>query len=334
MRLFPSIRRFSRINIALFALFFVVLVGVVGYMQIENFRFFDAFYMTIITISTVGFTEVHPLSELGRLFTAFLIMTSFGIFAYAITAISSYLINGELMRYYKERKLDKTIGKLNNHIIVCGYGRNGRRAVEEFEAHKKPFIVVESDARIVSDLQENSTFLFIDGDAREDDVLLSAGIERAQALVCTMPDDADNLLTVLTARELNKFLTIISRASYDTSYKKLKLAGADNVIMPDKIGGAHMASLILKPDVIEFFDQLIMQDPEKPYVKEVLCSDLSGDNKPHSLGELKELNKSGVIILGIKCEDGTYLVNPSDASELDPGSKLFVLGTPLEISSL
>ena len=334
MRLFWSVKRFSRINIALLAIVVIICAGITGYMQIEGFPFFDSFYMTIITISTVGFTEVRPLSDGGRLFTAFLIMTSFGIFAYAISALSSYVLNGELNRYFKERRLSKTIGKLKDHVIVCGYGRNGRRAVQEFKSHKKDFVVIETSKDIADELLQDPDILFLEGDVREDEVLIQAGVERAHALICTMPDDADNLLTVLTARELNKELIIISRASHDTSYKKLKLAGANNVIMPDKIGGAQMASLILIPDVIEFFDQIITRDPASPYLKEVSCSDLSSDSTIHTVGELKQINASGVTIIGLKSENGSYMVNPSDDFRINPGSKIFVLGTPEQIAAI
>lgn len=303
-------------------------------MNIEGFSFFDSFYMTIITISTVGFNEVHQLSDGGRFFTAFLIITSFGIFAYAIGAISSYVLNGEFRRYYKERKLEKTIGNLKDHVIVCGFGRNGRRAVQEFIAHKTPFVVIENEKEISMELVEKNDILFIDGDAREDEVLLKANIKKARALISTLPYDADNLLTVLTARELNKDLIIISKAALESNYRKLKLAGANNVIMPHVIGGAQMASMIIKPDVIEFFDQIIMQNPEEPVLKEVLCRDLAHDDSVHTIMELRGMKKAGVTIIGMKSENGEYVINPSNDTKLKPGSKLFVLGTPEQISSL
>jgi len=332
--MWSSFKQFSRLKIALVALFSVFVFGILGYMKIEEFSFTESFYMTVITLSTVGFSELKPLSDMGRLFTAFLILTSFGIFAYSISAISSYVLTGELRRYFKERKVKHTLGKLKDHVIICGYGRNGKRAAQEFIAHKIDFVVIEEKEDVVNDIAENHDILFIHGDSTQDEVLEMAQIDSARALISTLPFDADNLLTVLTGRELNKELLIISRASNDNSDKKLKFAGANNVIMPDKIGGAHMATLVIKPDVVEFFDQIIMQDPESPYLKEVLCSDLSEDNKDYSLGELKRINKSGVTIIGTKNEDGTYLVNPSNDIIVKAASKLFVLGTPEQISSL
>ncbi len=329
-----SFKQFSRLNIAVLALLAVFMIGVVGYSQIEDFTLLESFYMTVITISTVGFSEIKPLSDTGRLFTAFLIMTSFGIFAYALSAISSYIFTGEFRRYFKQKKLESTLGHLKDHVIISGYGRNGKRASEEFEANKVPFVVIEDNESVVHELEQQNEVLFIHGDSTQDEVLEKAGIRHARAFISTLPVDADNLLTVLTARELNKELLIISRASNDTSYSKLKLAGANNVIMPDKIGGAHMATLVLKPDVIEFFDQLIMQDPDSPYLKEVTCSDISTDEKNYTLGELKDINKSGVTIIGMKTSEGKYVVNPSNSEKLAPHSKLFVLGTSSQISSL
>jgi len=329
-----SYKQFSKLNIALLALLMVIIIGVEGYSSLEEYTLLESLYMTIITISTVGFSEVKPLSPEGKLFTVFLIITSFGIFAYTASAISSYIFTGEFRRYFKKRKLEKTLGHLTDHVIICGYGRNGKRAAEEFRAHGVDYVVIEAEEKIIHEIEEKEETLFIQGDSTEDDVLERAGIKTAKAVISALPVDADNLLTVLTARELNKELLIISRASQDNSYSKLKMAGADNVIMPDKIGGAHMATLVLMPDVIEFFDQIIMQKPESPYLKEVICSDLSCDNMDHTLGELKGISKSGVSIIGMKKEDGQYLINPSNAVELSPNSKLFVLGTPEQISTL
>jgi voltage-gated potassium channel len=322
------------LNISVLALLAIFLTGIIGYTEIEGFTVLEAFYMTVITISTVGFSEVHSLSESGRLFTAFLIITSFGIFAYAIRAISSYIFTGEFRNYFKDRKLKKTLHKLNNHVIICGYGRNGKRAAEEFRAHNMPYVVIEEKEHVLNEIKEDENLLFIHGDSTRDEILEKAHISSAQALIATLPIDADNLLTVLTAREMNKQLLIISRASNDKSYSKLKLAGANNVIMPDKIGGAHMASLVLKPDVIEFFDQIIMQDPNAPYLKEVICADLSGDNGEHTLEELRRIKKSGVTIIGTKNHDGTYTVNPPNDRKFSAKSKLFVLGTPEQIKGL
>ena len=328
-----SFSRFSKINIPLVALGFVFFSGIVGYMVLESFSFIEAFYMTVITISTVGFSEVSPLSDFGKIFTVFLIVSSFGIFAYTVTAISSYVITGEFLRFIKEKKINNTIGKMENHVIICGFGRNGQRASEEFLAHNSPFIIIELNKDVLGKHKNDDRILILEGDSREDEILLKAKIKSAKALISTLPDDADNLLTVLTARELNKDLLIVSRASRDNTYHKLKLAGADNVIMPDKIGGAHMASLVLKPDVIEFLDQIFMNNPETPFLKEVNCSDLSKDDLSYNIGKLKDVNDSGVTILGTKTSEGQYVVNPPDDYELTPGSKLFVLGSMEQIAS-
>ncbi len=240
-----DIRQFSKVYIPLAFLLLTIIIGIVGFEIIEGFSFLDAFYMTIITVATVGFQEVHPLSEGGRIFTAFLIITSFGTFAYAVTAISKYVVDGEFNQYFKNKKVSSAIDKLENHVIICGYGRNGRQAAHVLKKHNTRFVVIEEKKDIVSSITHRFSDLVLEGDATQDEILEKAGIVRAKALITTLPTDADNLFIVLSARTLNPQLTIISRASEDNSDKKLKLAGADNVIMPDKIGGAHMASLVM-----------------------------------------------------------------------------------------
>ena len=251
-----SSRQFSKIYIAVSLLILTVCVGVVGFILIEKYDFLDAFYMTIITVATVGFQEVHPLSNDGKLFTAFLIITSFGTFAYAVSSITNYISDGEFREYFKNKKVNSAIEKLDAHVIVCGFGRNGKQAAHVLKKHNTRFVVIEQKKDIVAAINHRFSDLVLEGDATLDEILLRAGILKAKALITTLPMDADNLFIVLTARTLNPKLTIISRASEDNSDKKLKLAGADNVIMPDKLGGAHMASLVMKPDVMEFVDSI------------------------------------------------------------------------------
>ncbi|MBL0341781.1 MAG: potassium channel family protein [Bacteroidetes bacterium] len=228
--------------------------GVVGFMLIEKYTLAEAFYMTVIIVSTVGLGAVRELSIEGRVFIAFLIIVSLGIVTYAISVITNYIVEGDLQKYYKFKKVKTQIEKLNDHIIVCGFGRNGKQACEQLRIHSRNFVVVESKAEIIELIRKGNETLFVEGDATKDETLLAAGIERAKALITTLPNDADNVFVVLTARGLNSKMKIISRASEDSSFNKIKRAGADNVIMPDKIGGVHMASLIAQPDVLEFVD--------------------------------------------------------------------------------
>ncbi len=329
-----SFRIFKRLYYAALLLLTVVCIGVAGYMLIEGYRFFDAFYMTIITIGTVGFMEVQPLSDPGRLFTAFLIITGFGTFAYAITSVTGYVIDGEFRDYYRHLKTLNAIEKLNGHVIICGYGRNGRQAAQVLKKHDKRFVVVEQKKDEVEKLNHKFSHLVLEGDATQDEVLLKAGVERAAALITTLPIDADNVFIVLTARSLNPNLTIISRASDDNSDRKLKTAGADNVIMPDKIGGAHMASLVLKPDVIEFIDYITGQGGPEINLEEITFDNLPEPLRNKTIKDLEIRNKSGANIVGFKKGNGEYVINPSPDTQLIPDGKLFVLGTPEQIRKL
>lgn len=326
--------RFPRVFFPLLLISLIILIGIVGFMLIEKFNLLEAFYMTIITVATVGFQEVHPLSAAGRLFTSFLIITSFGTFAYAITSLSQYVLNGEFQLYFKNYRVNTVIQKLENHIIICGYGRNGKQAAQVLKNKKQKFVVIEKSKELFSTLSQTNIDLFVEGDSTQDEVLLKAGIEKARALITTLPIDADNLFIVLSARALNPKLTIISRASDDNSDRKLKTAGADNVIMPDKIGGAHMASLVLQPDVIEFVDFITGQGGDHIKLEEITFDSLPAQFKNKSIKELEIRNKSGANIIGFRTETGEYIVNPSPDTIMIANAKLFVLGTSEQISKL
>lgn len=303
-------------------------------MIIEGYNFLDAFYMTVITVATVGFQEVHPLGPTGRLFTAFLIIISFGTFAYAVSSITKYISDGEFKDYFKNKKVSTAIGKLENHVIICGFGRNGKQAAHVLKKHNTRFVVVEQKKEIVTAINHQYSALVLEGDATLDDILIKAGILKAKALITTLPIDADNLFIVLSARTLNPKLTIISRASEDNSDKKLKLAGADNVIMPDKLGGAHMASLVMKPDVMEFVDYITGQGGDNIRLEEITFANLSMKFQNKTISELEVRNKSGANIIGFKTAQGEYVINPSADTKIIPDAKLFVLGTSEQIVKL
>jgi len=303
-------------------------------MIIDDYTFFDAFYMTIITVATVGYGEVAPLSQAGKLFTAFLIITSFGTFAYAVSSITKFVIDGEFNEFFKNRKLNATIDKISDHVIICGYGRNGRQAAQVLKKHHKRFVVIENSATLTSTLNHKFSELVITGDSTQDEVLIKAGILRAKAIITTLPVDADNLFIVLSARNLNKNLTIISRASEDNSDTKLKIAGANNVIMPDKVGGAHMASLVMKPDVMEFIDHITAEGGDNISLEEISFERIPDELKNKTLKDLEIRNRSGANIIGYKTAKGEYIINPSADTLVIPDSKLFVLGTSEQIAAL
>lgn len=326
-------RQFSRLYFPLGLLCLIVMGGIVGYSSLEGYTFLEALYMTIITVATVGFQEIHPLSDTGRIFTIILIITSFGTFAYAITSITRYIMDGEFREYFKTKRLAAQLEKLENHIIICGYGRNGKQAARVLKSHNQRFVVIEQKPDATQSMTEKYPHLVINGDATQDDILIKAGIERARAVVTTLPVDADNLFIVLSARALNKKLNIISRASDDNSDKKLKTAGADHVIMPDMVGGAHMASLVMKPDVVEFIDYVTGVGVDIN-LEEITFERLPGNLQNRTISELDIRNRSGANIIGFKTAQGEYIINPSPETKLIANAKLFVLGTSEQINKL
>ena len=311
----------------------VLLIGTLGYVIIEDYTFIDAFYMTIITVSTVGFREVVPLSDIGKLFTSFLIIFSFGIFAYAITYITRYVVTGEALTYFKDYKVNSMLSSISQHVIVCGYGRNGRQAIKTLKAYKQPYVIIEQKEEILTELKENNE-LYVKGDATSEETLTTAGIKRAKSLITTLPRDAENVFVVLTSREMNKNLTIISRAYQDSSEKKLRIAGADNVIMPDKVGGAHMASLVVTPDVYEFLDHISVMGSNEINLEEINFKHVPGKFQNKTIGDLDKNYHTGCLIIGFRSPEGDYTVNPSKETLIVPNSKLFVLGNPEQINLL
>ena len=248
------------LSLAIILLFVVIGLGTLGYMQLhEDYSLIDALYMTVITISTVGFKEVHDLSDDGKMFTILLILTSFGIFAYIASAVTRFILDGVFRRNLKDYRVAKRIEKLSDHVIVCGYGRNGRQASLELLEHGEKVVVIDSKESSIDEIRLIPELLFIQGDATLEEVLTQANISKAKALITAIPDDAANVYVCLTARELSPDIRIISRSSKLQSDNKLKRAGANNVIMPDLLGGRQMAKLVAQPDVIEFVGKILLQ---------------------------------------------------------------------------
>lgn len=312
----------------------IIVIGVSGYMIIEGDSFINALYMTIITISTVGFGEIHKLSVPGKLFTIFLILSSFGTYAYAISMITTYFVEGSVTSFIRgEGKRKSKARKMDNHIIICGYGRNGQQAVQELIAHKQSFVIVENQHDVIME-HLGEDIRFVEGDATNDDILIKANIKNAKALITTLPNDADNTYVTLTARELRPDIIIISRASNESSEKKLKIAGVNNVVMPERVGGAHMATLVAKPDITEFLDHLSVHGAAPTILEEIVCSDMPRSLLGKPIFELKVRRKTGANIIGLKTPEGEFILNPSPELTVDKASKLFVLGTPEQIESM
>jgi voltage-gated potassium channel len=313
--------------IALSLLFSGVVFGISGYMLIENYNFSEAVYMTIITMGTVGFREVHPLSTMGMWFTVVLIILSLGIYAFAVSVISKYFVENIVSNLKFSTKVEKKISKLTNHVIVVGYGRNGSQAVEELLSHDIPVVVIDNRPKVIQYVLENEKILYVQGDATEDKVLSNAGVERARALITAMASDSDNLFVVITAREMNPNLTIISRASALTNDKKLKLAGATNVIMPDKVGGQKMAKLVVQPDIHEFIENIMLQRSGDVALYEITLVKHDKNYETWTIEGLKIREKTGANVIGLKKSNKHYILNPLPDTQLDSGDKLFVLGS-------
>ncbi len=308
----------------------VILLGVLGYSSLFDYTLVDALYMTIITITTVGFGEVHPLTDASKIFTIFMILTSISIYGYLVSVVSEYLSNTTLMEALRTTKILKQIDSLEGHTIVCGYGRNGRQAAFKLKNHKKSCVVIEKSPDLLKEIEEDG-FLCVEGDATDDASLLHAGIEKAKSLITALPSDADNLYVVLSSRQLNANTTIVSRATNDSSQHKLKIAGADNIIMPDKIGGDHMAALLVTPDLVEFVNRISLDGESSANLEEIAVEDLPEEYLLKSIRDLDLRKKTGCSVIGFVTGDGEYIINPSSDMVLQPKSNLILLGRPDQI---
>jgi voltage-gated potassium channel len=309
----------------------VILLGTSGYVIIEGWSLFDALYMTITTITTVGYGEVLPLSDSGRVFTMVLIVFGVGTILYTFNNAARIVIEGEVQELFGRRKLEKRIKGLRDHYIVCGYGRMGNVICKELREQGARFIVIEKEAAAV-DSSESDT-LFIKGDATKDEVLREAGIERAKGLISVLSTDAENLYVVLSAKVLNPELNIVARAGEEGSEQKLLRAGADRVVSPYHIGGLRIAHTLLKPAVVDFIEFAtrsgnIDLQMEEVYVQE--GASIAGT----TLDECGIGRELGIIIVAIKRTGGEMRFNPTFRTTIKPGDILIALGERTKLKVL
>ncbi len=312
----------------LFSVVLIVLSMAVGagyFYYFESFRWIDALYMAVITISTVGFTEVKALSDSGKVFVIVYIIINLGIFAYTISNITNFIFEGGLRKVFKNYMTERDIERLSEHIIVCGYGRNGKKVCEELRRVKRPFVVIEQNQEHVMVLQESASFC-IYGDATQDEVLLQAGIERASTVIVTLPRDADNVFITLTAKELNPQIQVIARASEEKSEKKLYRAGANRVVLPDMLGGLHMAQIVTKPEVVEFLDLLNGLGDNTLSLEQIACEQLKARYYQQSIQDLNLRSVSEATILAIKSKKKGFVFNPHPDTVLENHDILILLG--------
>ncbi|MCK3686383.1 TrkA family potassium uptake protein [Maribellus sp. YY47] len=323
------------IKIGIGLLVSILAFGTIGYYFIEGLSLLDSIFMTVITVSTVGFRYVgHEPTEMGKVFTIILIILSLGSLAYVGSNLGRFIFDGELANYIKTYRVDKRIAKLKDHVIIVGYGRNGEQAAMELSENGVEFVILDKRDNVISRLRENPELLYIKGDATHEDILDQAGVHRARALIATTPNDADNVFVVLTARSMNPGLTVISRASEIESQMKLKRAGATNVIMPERIGGQRMAKLVHQPDVVEFIEYILLQKTQDVILEEITCRHLAQRFVGKSIGELRVREKTGANIVGIKISGARYVFNPDPQMILSRNDQLFVLANREQIMKL
>ena len=326
-------RSIRRLLWAVSLLLISLMMGVGGFYYFEGYDLLDAFYMTVITISTVGFAEVEPLSPVGRFFTSLYIVFNMCVLAYVVSVITTYLFEGELKRVLNQFKIGRGVKRLKDHVIVCGFGRTGVKACEELAKSNREFVVIDSDPDSTNLSPDSAHYHFILGDATQDDTLRDAGIERAHAIITTLPKDADNVFISLTAREMNPNMKIIARASDVNSEKKLYRAGASQVVMPDAIGGLHMAQLVTKPDVIEFLKLLNGVGNVKFKVEEINFDEFKNEFQNKTIKELDVRRKTGATVIGMKDDIQGFLFNPHADMVIGPDDTLIIVGYEKEVEA-
>src|SRR6201997_4770414 len=289
-------------------LFFIVIVGTVGFVEIEGYPWFDAFYMTITTITTVGYQELRPLSHSGRIFNSFLILFGVSAMFLALGAMTQTIVELEVQDRYGRRRKKRMIHALHDHFIICGFGRVGRNASSELQRANVPFLVIDRNEQRVAKA-ENAGMISVVADATHDDSLHEVGVLRAKGLIAALPSDAENLFIILSAKTLNPKLTIVTRASEEEAEEKMRRAGADTVFTPYAMTGRQLADSLLRPHVVEFLDFGRSNMGPKVTVEQV-CVATNAEVTKRTFGQLLDLRKSGVIILAIRKPGGETTFNP------------------------
>lgn len=310
----------------------MIMAGTLGYMAIEGWGILDALYMTVITVASVGYSEVQALSSAGRIYTMVLIFLGLGFFVYVAGAVVQFMVEGQIRDALGRRRLDRKISQLDNHYIICGYGRIGRVLCRKLKSRPMGLVVIEKDPELIP-VMEADGMLYLSGDAASEMLLLKAGIERARGLVAVLATDTDNVFLVLTARQLNRDIEIIARAGHEASMAKLRAAGANRVESPYAMGAANMANRILRPTVTTFLDLAFSYHNQDIQMEEIPVGEDSA-----LVGKM--LKDSGIrqnfdlIIIAIKKSDGSMLFNPSFQATIDPGDTLIAVGESENLEKL
>jgi voltage-gated potassium channel len=323
---------YKSLLIALLMVTAVTLLGATGYVLIEDWSFFDGLYMTVITIASVGYGETHELSHNGRIYTIFLILCGTGVMVYGFSALTAFIVEGDLTDVLKGMKMKKTIDRLSGHYLVCGDSSTGKYVIEEMRKTHRPFVVVEKDPAKIAELARQE-LLYIEGDATSEAVLREAGIERACGLIATLHSDADNLFVALTAKGLNPDLRVIAKAVDEESRGKLMRVGADGVVMPNAIGGMRMVSEMVRPGVVTFLD-VMLRDKDRAIRVEEISIQAGSAVAGKTLGETGILAAEGASVVALVRPDQPYRFNPSAELRLETGDTLIIMGMAPVIAEL
>jgi voltage-gated potassium channel len=308
----------------------IIAAGTIGYMLIEGWTPLDSIYMTVITVSTVGFGEVHPLSEAGRIFTIILIIGGVSGALFVFSALIDYVIEGRMGIARRKRHMKAKIAELKDHFILCGYGRVGEEVARIFTEEGVPFVTIDSRPENIA-LAEEQGYLCLLGDATSDKVLLEAGIERARALVAAVGSDVDNTYIVLSARGLRPDLFIEARASTKEAEAKLKTAGANRIVAPNSIGARRMALLAIRPTVADFIDTVSFRRGRELQMENIVVPD-SSPLVGQTVASIRQQSRAN--ILAINRKSGKLLTNPGDEESIELGDRLIIMGTSEQLTTL
>ncbi len=322
----------NRLLRLVFLFIITIAVGTVGYMVIERWTWSDSFYMTAITLSTVGFGEVRALSPAGRIFTVLLIFAGVGLIIYFLSSMAEYLVSLNMEHEWHKRRSSSMIKKMSNHTIVCGYGQVGSSAVATLQESGRQIVVIDNDPQCLAAAYE-ADLAVVEGDATQDATLMQAGIDRAGTTIVSTGDDSLNLFIVLSARSLNPELHIIARATVSANAEKLRRAGANRVVSPYEIGGQHMANIVIRPHVTDFFDVVTLPGGEEIWVEEqTLAPNCSLVGRSVVDSDIRR--QTGVTLVAIYRPDAGINIVPDSNTTLDAGDKMIVLGTREQLASL
>ena len=296
--------------------------GVIGYCVIEKWDLIDSIYMTIITLTTVGFSEVHELSRAGRVFTILFVFFGAGLTMYVIIAVMEFIIEGQIRSILGRKRLDRRIKRLKNHYIICGYGRIGSVLCKHLGKKPLDFVVIDSNQDLISTMDEDR-IMYLSGDATAEDTLITAGVKRAKGLISVLSTDTDNVFLVLTARQLNPNLDIVAKACHDESKSKLKAAGANRVESPYETGAKKLAQRILRPTVTNILDPAFTDQNNEMLIEEITVGPLLAGVMLKDSGIREKFN---LIIIAIKKAKGTMMFNPAFNAKIDEGDILIAVG--------